>query len=508
MKPSSAPPGPARGLFARRKRLWSAVAGILAVLAVLVVRSVWLLRDSQDRAVVVSRETTYVTAPLHLDGTVDHAAAFRSALGSPVAPEENAAVPLVRAAGPRCVRGTHRAEILAELGLSDLPEDGSYLVTLRDHAEAHDVLPVPRSPEEYPRVDDWLAANERPLEEAAAASRRSGFSWPLLAERGQSIEDWALSLDFDRSFLTAGRILAARSARRLEEGEVDGAWEDAIASLRLGRLARRQGSLLGSVRGGGIEATAARQLVAILGPRGMGARGASALRSELASLPLPRSLVEELRLERLFLLDTLVQLLVQDRLDPLLASARKRWSGDPNTVLRRANRDFDRLEATISEPGSPWRWPEAYGRVVDEIRQEGTEALGRSRKVTWWLRLPFRSRDGVREESANTIADLLVSVVGEGTRSYVAFKILADARLDLLRIAVALAERKAERGSYPDALDELVGERLGEVPLDPFSGRPLVYRREGEGYLLYSIGANGRDDGGDDERDVVVLADS
>ena len=33
-------------------------------------------------------------------------------------------------------------------------------------------------------------------------------------------------------------------------------------------------------------------------------------------------------------------------------------------------------------------------------------------------------------------------------------------------------------------------------PCDPFSDRPLVYRRQADGYLLYSVGANGTDDGG------------
>jgi hypothetical protein len=34
------------------------------------------------------------------------------------------------------------------------------------------------------------------------------------------------------------------------------------------------------------------------------------------------------------------------------------------------------------------------------------------------------------------------------------------------------------------------------MPIDPFSGRPLIYRPDGEGYQLYSIGPDGKDDGG------------
>ena len=42
----------------------------------------------------------------------------------------------------------------------------------------------------------------------------------------------------------------------------------------------------------------------------------------------------------------------------------------------------------------------------------------------------------------------------------------------------------------------LVPEFLPEVPLDPIDEKPLRYHREGSGYVVYSIGANGRDDDG------------
>ena len=35
-----------------------------------------------------------------------------------------------------------------------------------------------------------------------------------------------------------------------------------------------------------------------------------------------------------------------------------------------------------------------------------------------------------------------------------------------------------------------------KVPDDLFSGKPLTYKPEKDGYLLYSVGVNGIDDGG------------
>jgi len=81
----------------------------------------------------------------------------------------------------------------------------------------------------------------------------------------------------------------------------------------------------------------------------------------------------------------------------------------------------------------------------------------------------------------------------------------ANAQLTLLRIAVALERYKAAHEKYPAVLDDLVPKYLEEIPLDPFTGRlTLVYKpeaKDGKPFVLYSLGANGIDDGGDTSKD-------
>ncbi|HVC99242.1 MAG TPA: hypothetical protein VND64_36595 [Pirellulales bacterium] len=71
-----------------------------------------------------------------------------------------------------------------------------------------------------------------------------------------------------------------------------------------------------------------------------------------------------------------------------------------------------------------------------------------------------------------------------------------SATLKLLICELALAQYIADHGGPPKDLADLVPRYLPEVPEDPFSGRPLVYRTEPTGYVLYSVGQNGLDDGG------------
>jgi hypothetical protein len=64
------------------------------------------------------------------------------------------------------------------------------------------------------------------------------------------------------------------------------------------------------------------------------------------------------------------------------------------------------------------------------------------------------------------------------------------------RTGLACRLYKSRNGSYPENLKALVPAILKEVPTDPFTGKPLVYRREGEGFIVYSLGSNLKDDGG------------
>ncbi|MFL5342277.1 MAG: hypothetical protein ACJ8F7_19190, partial [Gemmataceae bacterium] len=51
------------------------------------------------------------------------------------------------------------------------------------------------------------------------------------------------------------------------------------------------------------------------------------------------------------------------------------------------------------------------------------------------------------------------------------------------------------------ALIELSPTYLETVPPDLFSGEPLKYRVERDGYILYSVGSDGIDDGGQSHDD-------
>jgi hypothetical protein len=73
---------------------------------------------------------------------------------------------------------------------------------------------------------------------------------------------------------------------------------------------------------------------------------------------------------------------------------------------------------------------------------------------------------------------------------------MGTTRRSLSHLAAALAVYRAEHGRYPDRLAHLAPAILPELPVDIYHSKPFIYQRDGEGYLLYSTGPNGIDDGG------------
>jgi hypothetical protein len=75
----------------------------------------------------------------------------------------------------------------------------------------------------------------------------------------------------------------------------------------------------------------------------------------------------------------------------------------------------------------------------------------------------------------------------------------AETERSLVVTALALKRYFLARGHYPDNLASLVPTYFNAVPVDYMDGNSIRYRpiRGGEGFMLFSVGSDGVDDGGD-----------
>lgn len=76
----------------------------------------------------------------------------------------------------------------------------------------------------------------------------------------------------------------------------------------------------------------------------------------------------------------------------------------------------------------------------------------------------------------------------------------AAMQYDGVRILVALLVYRDVNHEWPESLDVLAKSKLIDTTIDPLNGKPFVYRIESGEPLLYSIGADAKDEGGTHDR--------
>lgn len=72
-----------------------------------------------------------------------------------------------------------------------------------------------------------------------------------------------------------------------------------------------------------------------------------------------------------------------------------------------------------------------------------------------------------------------------------------DARLMTAELAIAVHMYKSKNGDFPASLYELAPDFIEKLPQDPFTGKSFVYRHKEDGFIIYSLGQNLKDDNGE-----------
>ena len=105
------------------------------------------------------------------------------------------------------------------------------------------------------------------------------------------------------------------------------------------------------------------------------------------------------------------------------------------------------------------------------------------------------SRKARSEYMAHVLGSLLLPAISAAS--------VAEDRTNLdrqlMQTAAALAVFKQKNDTYPASLAELTPKLLDDVPMDMLTGKPLTYQRTADGYVLYSMGPNGKDEEGSNE---------
>lgn len=156
---------------------------------------------------------------------------------------------------------------------------------------------------------------------------------------------------------------------------------------------------------------------------------------------------------------------------------RSNWSYDDELLMLKADQLFLDALRKVRTNGH-------FGTVPQEIA-ERTEKLVRQQQADSRIRMILQ--DGMMGllSSPMTFGKSMEKVL------------LAEAQKRIAIAAIGLKRYQLRHGTFPESLDRLVPEFLPSELLDPVDGKPLRYEPRPEGlFVLYSIGKDGKDDGG------------
>jgi hypothetical protein len=165
------------------------------------------------------------------------------------------------------------------------------------------------------------------------------------------------------------------------------------------------------------------------------------------------------------------------------------FSIDANVMLRQINDIFDQSVAAMRIQDRTKRTL-AIQTIYDKLGTDSAAVRNQKGGVSLLFDRPGRS-----EMIGNIMKGLLMPAIDKAIDG----EDDSNTRLTLIQLAAAIAEYRATHKHFPAKLEELASTTVN-LPVDLYHANPLVYKHIDDGYLLYSTGMNGTDDGGSNEQ--------
>jgi hypothetical protein len=505
-------------------------AAVRAIAAVLLTAPM----AAAESKVKLSKETTYITAPLADDGLPNYALALIDRQRQGVTPDNNGARLFWQVLGPADLDAPLFARLCEELdiekpsarfvgwGSSECVKQVEKWIAARrqpgdrssEEAARIDQAPYPSEEAELfassltqlpwiadqiPPAAEWLAQHEAALDLLVETSSKPRFFSPspdVLDDPATPVIE--MLLPHTQAVRGAVRSLSVRAMNRIANRQYDAAWQDILACWRLGARFGDGPTIIERLVGIAIRGIAKNSTLALLQANDLPEQLASQILKDLNEQPSSLKMAETFdRGERFMFLDTALRVTTGRLGGVALGDDKEIFSiagkVDPNLPLQVGNEWYDRVASAAAMEDWQQR-DDALTQIEDDL-----DKVGDGVKLN--VAIAALLSNAKRSEA---VGERLVALMIPALSAAVAAEERDATTLILARTAAALAVHRIRAGAYPASLGELVPAVPRESLRDPYAGKPLIYRRMGSGYVLYSVFQNGADDGGSDMSAPIV----
>lgn len=472
--------------FALAKRWRLPVVVLLMLMVPVAVDQIWV---HIWRIVPVGYATTRLLGPASKAGGINYVRGLNQLARKGVTKKNDAAVLLIRAAGPELfpAQTWYGKNILWQLDMKPFTPNASRPITLSQWAQKH---PLPKNPNrdnrwhlelnlashawtatQYPVMAQWIQANLRPLALLARAVKRPRYYVPLESPDRGLIHARVPML---RPLNFLAQVAAMRGMLLLGQGNAAGAiaWANRIQQLAL--LVTQSPDVASYLVGIRFESISLRMVQAAANSGQFSAKQLGALLASVETRPSLPPLAEALDDQRYTGL-SMIMMLDQNGLMILNIKGMPKtdkevwnalWPIDYTAMMREENQIFDAEVAASKLP---------------DFKKECRQMKHLKQIINGYA------------SPANVILDpanIAIVLANPSAVHLACYRRSITTQRRLTEIAIALARFKKVRGKYPAILADLVPTDLKSAPTDAFSGAPFQYAvtADGRGFQVKSMG--------------------
>ena len=296
-------------------------------------------------------------------------------------------------------------------------------------------------------------------------------------------------------FRNFARVLRWRAWLRAEQGRYEDAFDDMKSCYRFGQQLKGDKTLIEQLVGIAIEALAVHTIRDVLGRDQINSAVLAVLQKDFEQTTAGEDFAMSMKIEKLCAYDGIQRCFTEDRLSGghLYLKGFQKIGGNYGFESSRKGKEWaELLHILFTHPNKKESRETAdrfyafidkmAGKTPNQLRADGID---------------------IEKETMKIIKpNILLKVLTPAFSRLYAINYQLKTDTQALITTIAVLRYSQEKGGYPAGLDELIAAGyLKELPMDPYSDKPLVYHGTDDGFTLYSVGKNFKDDDGEMSKD-------
>lgn len=347
---------------------------------------------------------------------------------------------------------------------------------------------------EHQYIGSWIKQNEQAWKEFATASRKSYCYRPYANDPNDDDETiWNVQLPHLRGLRHLTFLGSWRSRIDREQGRLQQSIENSLAITRAGRHWQGRGTIHEQLIGVAMNALSYDEVLKLIETGRLSAAELADLQDRLSQIHAEGFPTMNMEGERLFVMDVIQRSFTDGgpgggHLIP------RRW-GEYADAPGLVERELRLLAPIHTAASMAHAGRDATVALANELydRQIRLAKMTPYERHASNLKMPMETIYSLPRHRFLLIRHLLPA---SGRVYEIAYR--GKMHYESAVTILAIERWRLEKNECPETLSELVvAGFIKELPTDPYSDEPLVYRRADDDFILYSVGLNFRDEYGE-----------